>query len=189
MEKSVRIVWFSLLCIAIVFGIVGTAAASQVTEGQVVAVNDWTLFIRTEGNEPVSFNPYWTIINRSSVPSKPAQTILPALESGEIVRVSWTMDQVEGRRRIDGIQIVSSLTGTTRGTVASVSSSQLVIRPKDEPGTIRLNNKYVQVERKFVLDPIIVAQLAQLKKGDRITVGWAWDNEGRKRITKIAPGW
>lgn len=164
------------------------SAQSQSSEGQVVVVQDMTLFVRTSSGEPMSFNPYYVFDGRSYVASRPANTVLPALESGEYVRVAWTWDDREGRRRIDGIQILRSTIGTTIGYVVSSASSQLVIRPKDEAGTVTLNPNYVKRENKYVVDPGIAARLASLTKNSIVTIGWAWDQEGRKRITSLVVG-
>lgn len=174
---------------AIVLGIAGAATANQVTVGQVVAVQDWTLYVRTSSGEPVSFNPYWEMKERSAVVVGIAKNVLPALASGEVVRVTWTMDEREGRRRIDAIEVISPIQGITKGIVANLGPNQLTIRPKDEPGTVVINPAMVQIERKWVPDPKVVQKLAAIKPGTRVTVSWYWDREGRKRIADVAVGW
>jgi hypothetical protein len=167
---------------------VSSAVWSETSSGQVVVVQDWTLYIRTALNKPLSFNPYWVYTGGSWVPVGPGKNYLPALESGEQVTVNWTMD-TEGRRRINSIAINSALTGTTKGVVVYTSATQLTIRPKDEPGTVTLHTKWIQIEGRWVPDPEISRKLLALTRGNRVTVGWAWDPEGRKRITGLTTGW
>ncbi len=176
------------LMVVCIVGAVLPAWSSQTAEGQVVVVQENTLYIRTSTGEPLSFNPYFVNNGQTWVIAKPAATILPALESGEWVKIEWTMDEREHRRRIDGIQILRTTTGTTTGTVVSSVASQLVIRPKDEPGTVTLNPNFVQREGRWVADPNIAPKLVGLAKGTVVTVGWAWDQEGRKRITSLTIG-
>ncbi len=152
-------------------------------------MSDWTLYIRNSNYEPLSFNPYWVQQGTVWVASRPALTVFPAFESDEMVCVTWTMDERKGRRRVDAIEIVSSKEGTMKAVVASASTTQLVACPKDEPGSVTLNPRYVQVERRWVPEPAIATKLVQLKAGARVTVRWAWDAEGRKRITGLVLGW
>jgi len=112
--------------------------------------------------------------------------MLPALEAGETVRIGWTMDTRENRRRIDAIEVTSPLARSSRGIVVSRSASELVIRPLEKPGSVTLNTRYVQVEGKWVPDPQVSRLLQTLRIGDRITVSWAWGSEGRKRINAIS---
>ncbi|MDH7480875.1 MAG: hypothetical protein QHH26_02715 [Armatimonadota bacterium] len=172
-----------LMCV-----ILAEAGASVVSEGMVITVQEWTLYIRTPDNKPLSFNPYYVFNGTNWVPSGPAKTVFPCLESGERVRVTWTMD-VEGKRRVDAIQIISALEGTTSGVVVSSSRNQLVIRPKDEPGTVTMNPRFVLIEGKWVPDPVIVNKLVTLTPKTKVTVRWFWDKEGRKRIAALDIGW
>jgi hypothetical protein len=176
-----------LLFVAMV--VCGAAAqASQVTDGQVLVVQDGTLFVRTSSGEAMSFNPYWVQKEGRWIPTGPAVNVFPALESGEIVRVTWTLDN-EGRRRVDAIQVISEQQGITKGVVASSVRTQLTIRPKDEPGMVTMNPNMVQVERRWIPDPRIADKLAALRPNTRVTVSWSWDKEGRKRITDVVVGW
>jgi len=163
--------------------------ASESTEGIVVSVEKWTLQIRSANGDMLSFNPYWKLQGKVSTPSRPALTMLPALEFGELVRVTWTQDTKEDRKRIDSIEVLSAHEGTTKGTVVTAKSDQLVINPKDKPGAVTLNPSYVRVDKKFVPDPAIARKLAQLKPGAQVTVQWAWDKEDRKRVMGITNGW
>jgi hypothetical protein len=171
-----------------ILGTMLPAWSSQTTEGQVVTVQENVLYVRTTAGEPMSFAPYFVFNGSSYVAAKPADTVLPALESGEWVKVMWTLDTREGWRRIDGISILRTTSGTTVGKVVSTSTTQLVIRPKDEPGTVTLNPSYVKRENRSVPDPEIARKLASLTKNAVVTVGWAWDQEGRKRITSLVLG-
>jgi len=112
--------------------------------------------------------------------------MLPALEAGETVRITWTMDTKENRRRIDTIEVTSPLQRNSRGTVVSRSASELVIRPVEKPGAVTRNMRPVQVEGKWVPDPQISRIVLGLKAGDKATINWAWDKEGRKRILAIS---
>ena len=161
------------------------SADSRSSEGQVVVVQEWNLFIRTASGEPLSFTPYRVFDGNAWGPSLPGKTVLPALESGEMVKVMWTLDEREGRRRIDSIQINSPIEGVLRGIAVSSSPVQLVVRPKDEPGTVTLNTNYVQIEKRWVPDPAIARKLANLPKNAKVTVAWKWDQEGRKRIMRL----
>lgn len=179
-----------LIIASIVCTVAATAWAAQVTsEVRVYAVADWTLYGRTASGEPLSFNPYYAQSGTTYAPAGPAKLFFPAVESGETARITWTMD-AEGRRRVDAITITSALTGVARGVVYSSASTQLVIRPKDEPGTVTMNPKYVQVEGRWVPEPAVASKLATLAKGTKVTVNWSWEGgEGRKRITGITIGW
>lgn len=186
--KSVCRLIVLALAVACIVGAALPVWASQTSEGQVVVVQENTLYIRTSTGEPMSFSPYFVYNGRTWVAAKPASTVLPALESGEWVKVEWTMDERERRRRIDSIGILRATTGTTIGTVVSSSASQLVIRPKDKPGTVTMNPGFVQREGRWIPDPAIASKLVNLPKGTVVTVAWSWDQEGRKRITSLALG-
>ena len=188
MKALSRLVILLLVTMCIVCGatLPAWSAEGRTAEGMVIAVQEWTLFIRTASGEPMSFVPYWVLVEKSWTPALPARTVLPALESGERVKVMWTLDEREGGcRRIDSIGILSPREGTTRGMVMSASTSQLVIRPKDEPGTVTFNVQSRQVEGRWVPDPDALRILRTLGKGARVTVQWRWDDEGRKRIVKL----
>lgn len=187
MKKLLRfaVAPFVVVCI---LGIMLPAWSSQFTECQIVTIQENTLFARTVTGEARSFAPYWISSAGAWVMAKPANTILPALESGEWVKIAWTLDTREGCRRIDGITILRATTGTTVGRVVSASATQLVIMPKDKPGTVTLNTRYVIRAGKSVPDPEIAGRLALLTRNAVVTVGWAWDAEGRKRITSLALG-
>lgn len=163
----------------------GMVCASEVSEGQVVSVSNRILTVRVASGEAMAFSPTWTKERGSWVPTRPARTILPALEAGETVRVTWTMDAKESRRRIDTIEVTSPIQRNSRGTVVSRSRSELVIRPLEKPGTVTMNTKMVQVEDKCVPDPEISRMIQSLKAGDKATINWAWDKEGRKRILGV----
>ena len=178
-----------LLVTVFILGTASSALLADVTEGQVVSVQSWTLNLRTSANESLSFSPRWVKEGESWLPARPARTILPALEPGEYVRVTWTMDNAENRRRIDSIEVISALEGTLKGTVSSASNSQLVVRPVEKPGTVTLNPRWVQINGKWVPEPSIAEQLRDLPANTKVTVKWAWDPEGRKRINSIALGW
>lgn len=184
MKASHVILILTAACLVSSLTAVAWSAEGHRSEGQVIAVQEWVLYTRTT-NEPMSFSPYWTFDGKVYVPSLPARTVLPALESGERVAVTWTLDEREGRRRIDSIEILSPREGTTKGTVVSSSVSQLVIRPKDEPGTVTLNPQMKKVENRWVPDQEIANKLRTLTKGSRVTVQWRWDDEGRKRIVGL----
>lgn len=173
----------TILCACFILPAVALAAGQR-SEGQVVVVQDWVLYTRTT-TEPMSFAPYWAFDGKVYTPSLPARTVLPALESGERVAVNWTLDEREGRRRIDSIEVLSDREGTTKGTVVSSSLSALVIRPRDEPGTVTLNPQLKKVENRWVSDPEIANKLRTLTKNSLVTVQWRWDNEGRKRIVGL----
>ncbi len=213
-----------LAALAVVLLIAGMALASQTVEGQVVKVDNWVLTVRTQAGETLELSPRWVQEGKSWLPARPARTILPALEAGEMVRVSWTMDEKENRRRIDSIEVTSPREGTLKETVVRATASELVVKatmtqeeaqeayvttgwahqlssiPKnggtrdgvriaptpEKPGTVTLNTKYVQVEGKWVPDPQISRLIASLKAGDKLTVQWAWDQEGRKRIIAVS---
>ncbi|MDO8682724.1 MAG: hypothetical protein Q7N50_04510 [Armatimonadota bacterium] len=189
MSKSLRSTLILCAIISIIFGVAAASLASEVSEGQVVVVQDWVLFVRTASGEPLSFTPYWVNNGTAWVPSGPGKITLPALESGEMVRVTWSLEEREGRRRIDAIEVISSPEGATKGIVWTSGPGQLVIRPKDEPGTVTMNPPYVRIENRWVPDPEIANKLRMLERGTRVTVEWRWDNEGRKRITGLAIGW
>lgn len=178
-----------LLFAVLILGAASSAAFAEVTEGQVVSVKDWTLSVRTESNATLSFDPRWVQEGSSWLPARPARTILPALESGEYVRVTWTMDNAENRSRIDSIEVISALEGTLKGVVASSAASQLVVRPVEKPGTVTLNPNWVQINGKWVPEPGISDKLCNLPAGTKVTVRWAWDKEGRKRVTEVTTGW
>lgn len=163
------------------------AVSAEVSEGQVVVVTDWVLYIRTATNEPVSFYPYY--VPGTAQPALPSRTVLPALESGEVVRVTWTLDTRDGKRRINRIEILSPLVGVTKGYVNGWSGSYLIIRAKDEPGTVTLNPQLVKSGTRWISDPVIVRKLTALRLRLQVTVTWAWDSEGRKRITGLVLGW
>lgn len=175
--------------LAAVGGMVVAQGAGGTVEGQVLLVQENTLFIRNQAGEPFAFNPMFVQEGNRMAPSRPARTILPALESGEVVSVVWFMDEREEVRRIREIHVVSALEGTTKARVFAVSPGQLVIRPKDEPGTVTLNTRFVQREGKSIPDPAISERMAGLQKGAKVTVRWQWDNEGRKRILGLEPKW
>lgn len=162
------------------------ALASQVVDGQVVKVDKWVLTVRTQSGETLELCPRWVQEGGSWQPARPARTILPALEAGEMVRVSWTMDERENRRRIDTIEVTSAREGTLKGTVVSATASELVVKPIEKPGTVRLNTRWVQIEGKWVPDPQISRVISSLRAGDKLTVRWAWDEEGRKRIVAVS---
>jgi len=189
MKRSLRSFLVLLAVVSLACGLAAAAWCSEVSEGQVVMVQEWTLYIRTANGLPLSFVPYWVKEGTAWVSARPVRTMLPALESGEVVKVTWTLDTREGCRRIDGIQVISPLEGTTKGTVVSSSATQLVIRPKDEPGTVTLNPRIVKIGEKWMPDPEISSKLRSLKPKDRVTVRWAWDNEGHKRIASLTPSW
>lgn len=173
----------------------GTVCASEVAEGQVVSVGNCVLgtgvihqvlTIRTQSNEQMEFAPRLVHEGDSWLAARPARTMLPALEAGETVRITWTMDTKENRRRIDTIEVTSPLERNSRGAVVSRSASELVIRPVEKPGAVTLNTKWVQVQGKWLPDPEISRIILGLKAGDKATINWAWDKEGRKRILAIS---
>lgn len=186
MKRTIRSTTIALALTALLCMLTSAAWANQ-SEGQVLGVKDWTLTIKTASGEELSFNPYWVKEGNSFQPGKPSRTVLPALEQGERLRVTWTADEREKRRRIDGIDILSPKDGRTQGVVISASKTELVIRPKEKTGRVTLNTKYVQVEGKWVPDPAISETLAKLTKEARVEVKWHWDQEGRKRIDGILP--
>ena len=166
--------------------VAGLACANEVTEGTVVSVANWLLTIKPQSGENVAFSPRWVQERGKWMPARPARTMLPALEAGETVRITWTMDTRENRRRIDSIEITSPIARSSRGTIVTRSANELVIRPLEKPGTVTLDTKWVQIEGKWVPDPQISRALQSLKPGDKATINWAWDQEGRKRILEIS---
>lgn len=178
------------IAVALLVGIVGgIVCAAQVSEGQVVVVADWVLTIKTQSGESVAFTPRWVQENKAWLPGRPVRNFLAALEPGETVRVTWTADEKENRRRIDTIEVTSALRGTTKGIVVRTAANELVIKPQEKPGTVTFNTKFVQVDGKWVPDPDISPGLLALKPGAKITVNWEWDKEGRKRIHAVREGW
>ncbi|MDI6828301.1 MAG: hypothetical protein QME62_07450 [Armatimonadota bacterium] len=171
--KGLRYVIVMLAVGVLACGMLTEASASIVSEGMVITVQEWTLYIRTPDNKPLSFNPYYVFNGTKWVPTGPAKNVFPCLESGERVRVTWTQD----------------IEGTTCGIVVSSTRTQLVIRPKDEPGTVTMNPRFVLIEGKWVPDPVIANKLATLAPKSKVTVRWFWDKEGRKRIAAIDIGW
>jgi|GEM_PF-2348058 len=177
----------TLLITLAVATLIGAAAlASQTIEGQVVKADNWVLTVRTQAGETVTLSPKWVQEGSSWQPARPARTILPALEAGEMVRVSWSVDEKEHRNRIETIEVISPLSGTLKGTVVRSAANELVVKPIEKPGTVTLNTKFVQVEGKWVPDPQISRVIQTLKAGDKVTVEWAWDQEGRKRIIAVS---
>jgi len=92
------------------------AASAESAVGTVLNVEKWTLTIRTEGGKTVEINPYLVKTGSTWVPRKPAAELLAALEAGERVDVTWTLDTSEKqpRNRIDVIAIVSPSEGVTK---------------------------------------------------------------------------
>lgn len=180
----------AVMAMALLTGFIcGVANASQTTEGQVVSVKDWVLTVGTASNESIAFSPYWVREGTSSMPGRPARTILPALEAGETVRVTWTLDEREHRNRIDNIEVISPREGTTKAVVGRRAANELVVRVPEKPGTVTMNTKFVQVEGKWVPDPEVSRRILSFKEGAKVTIDWAWDKEGRKRIVAITEGW
>lgn len=178
----VRITVLSVLLVMLA----GAVCLGEVSEGQVVKVANWVLTIKTSDGESLAFSPRFVQERGSWQPARPARTMLPALEAGETVKITWTMDTRENRRRIDDIEVTSPLARSSRGLVVSRSAIELVIHPNGKEGTVTLNMRPVQIDGKWVPDPQISKLVQSLRIGDRLTVNWAWDNEGRKRITEIS---
>lgn len=186
MEVGVKMLVRILILSLLLAMLAGVVCAGEVAEGQVVKVANWVLTIRTASGESMAFSPRFVQERGSWGPARPAKTMLPALEAGETVRIEWTMDTRENRRRIDAIEVTSPLTRSSRGTVVSRSAIELVIHPREKEGTVTLNMRPVQVDGKWVPDPEISRLVQSLNVGDVITVTWVWDNEGRKRILAIS---
>lgn len=177
----------TIAILSVLLGLVaGVVCASEVVEGQVVSVASWVLTIKPASGEAMAFSPKFVQEGTSWQPARPVRTILPALEAGENVRITWTMDTRENRRRIESIEVTSPLARSSRGTVVSRSAIELVIHPVGKEGKVTLNMRPVQVEGKWVPDPQISRLVQSLKVGDKLTINWAWDNEGRKRIVSIS---
>lgn len=181
------IIVLAVVCVAC--GIAAAALASETSVGQVSSVEKWTLTVRTDAGQTLALNPRWVKTGNSWNPARPALTILPALEAGERIRVTWSVDNEEGKRnRIDSIEVISAREGVTKGVVVSRSAQQLVIRVPEKPGTVTLNPRWVQINGKWVPDPEMARKLEGLKESSRVTVQWQWDEEGRKRIVGLSAG-
>lgn len=166
--------------------VAGGVWSAEITEGQVIRVDRLVLTVKAVSGELLTFSPRFVSEHGHWVPARPARTIIPALESGEAVRIVWEIDTRENRRRIIDIDVTSPREGTSRGTVVQRNAWSLVIRVAEKPGTVTLNTKWVRVDGKWVPDSSISKAIQALKTGDRLTVRWAWDQEGRKRILSVA---
>ncbi len=189
MRATLRIAVILLVAAAVMCWVVLPALSQQIAQGKVVSIKQSVLTIKPASGPEVSFSPRWVKEGAGWQPSRPVRNYLAALEPGEEVRITWTMDEKENRRRMESLEIAGPREGTTKGIVVSATDSQVILRPREQDRAILLNTTWIKQGDKWIPDPAIAPRLAKLAKETKITLTWRWDDEGRKRITSVVEGW